>query len=108
MIPLCSLTQLEEGTCLTFDVAMKSVFVVKKDGHVFGYQNYCPHLGVRLEFQENDFLDPEGKFILCANHGALFHIEDGFCVSGPCSGKSLKKLNLKIENEYIYLTEAPL
>ena len=29
------------------------------------------------------------RHILCATHGALFRIEDGHCLAGPCKGKGL-------------------
>ena len=37
--------------------------------------------------------------ILCATHGALFRIEDGHCLSGPCVGESLTPLPVSIEGE---------
>ncbi|MEE8263379.1 MAG: Rieske (2Fe-2S) protein, partial [Gammaproteobacteria bacterium] len=37
----------------------------------------------------DQFLDETGNLLQCATHGALFRIEDGFCVAGPCTGASL-------------------
>ncbi len=104
---LCALSDLHNDTSKEFIVAEKSIFVVKKEGKVFAYHNNCPHLSVRLEYRDNDFLDSEKQFIICSNHGALFHIEDGYCVFGPCQGRSLKKLSLKIDEGYLYLLEMP-
>ncbi len=50
------------------------------------------HLSVELDWQDNEFLDDEGKFIICATHGATYNPEDGYCVSGPCQGQKLKKI----------------
>jgi nitrite reductase/ring-hydroxylating ferredoxin subunit len=35
--------------------------------------------------------------LLCASHGALFEKEQGLCIAGPCAGKSLKPVPLRIE-----------
>jgi len=37
-------------------------------------------------------LDPEDSFIQCALHGALFRLEDDYCLQGPCAGQSLKPI----------------
>ena len=41
--------------------------------------------------------------IQCANHGALFVIENGECVAGPCSGEALVALPFDIVDGYVEL-----
>lgn len=65
-------------------------FVVRKGNAVFGYLDSCPHRLVPLAQKLDDYLTPTGDFISCSWHGALFKIEDGLCVGGPCSGESLR------------------
>jgi len=79
-----------------------SLFVVRRDNEVKGYINSCPHTGVPLEWVPDQFLDADGSFIECATHGALFTIEDGKCVSGPCAGDSLRPVRLAVEDDVIY------
>ena len=79
-------------------------FVVKRDGQIYAYLNRCPHLGVELNWQEDQFLDSEGALIQCATHGALFLIEDGRCVSGPCLGEYLTPVDVSVEQGYIVVT----
>jgi nitrite reductase/ring-hydroxylating ferredoxin subunit len=64
-------------------------FVVHQGGRVAGYIDRCPHTGAPLAFLPNRYLTREGDLILCATHGALFRAEDGFCLAGPCAGRSL-------------------
>lgn len=79
-------------------------FVVKKNRELFVYKNACPHIGIALEWQEDTFLDASKTMIQCANHGALFVIESGYCVSGPCSGKQLSQVPFKIiDNEIVLI-----
>jgi nitrite reductase/ring-hydroxylating ferredoxin subunit len=48
-------------------------------------------------------MDFTQQYLLCANHGALFRVEDGFCFRGPCRGQSLKKVQLLIEHGIVWL-----
>jgi nitrite reductase/ring-hydroxylating ferredoxin subunit len=41
--------------------------------------------------------------IQCATHGALFLIESGECVAGPCAGQSLQALACREDAEGIWL-----
>ena len=104
---LCREDQLEEGSALGFVVegerGDRSVFAVRRDGQVFVYLNRCPHRGTELEMLENQFLDPDGAFIQCSTHGALFQVHDGRCVSEPCPGKRLTPLPFVVENGSIVL-----
>jgi len=102
---LFDLTALREGESLSFTVQDTPAFAVRKDGEVYAYANRCPHLGIPLEWQENQFLDSENELIQCSTHGALFLIETGECLSGPCSGDRLNALELVFEDGAAYLAE---
>ena len=73
--------------------------VVLKDGKLYCYHNICPHTGANLDWSQDQFLNAKTDLIQCATHGALFRIEDGFCVSGPCAGQKLFPLELKIDGD---------
>lgn len=82
-----------------------SYLVVKTEADVYVYHNSCPHLGIPLEWLPNQFLDEDGELIRCATHGALFTIEDGLCISGPCNGRSLRAVDHVIRNQKIFVLE---
>ncbi len=63
-------------------------FAVRRDGIAYFYINRCPHRGIPLEWQPDKFLDQSASLIQCATHGALFLIESGECVAGPCAGQA--------------------
>jgi len=105
MINLFCVDDLEEGTSKGLEVGNQYFFAVKKDDQVFLYRNSCPHLGTPLEWEEDRFLDSDGALIQCSTHGALFLIEDGLCIAGPCKGKSLHAVPFEIENNMIMITE---
>jgi nitrite reductase/ring-hydroxylating ferredoxin subunit len=79
------------------------VVVVKHDGLVRAFVNWCPHLGIELNFMPDQFMDSDNQFIMCANHGALFEIDSGDCLSGPCSGDKLIPVPLEVRGDEVWL-----
>lgn len=72
---------------------------------IYVYQNSCPHLGIQLEWQADEFLDGDSSMIQCSSHGALFRIEDGECLLGPCLGQSLIAIDFAINDGVIEVTD---
>jgi nitrite reductase/ring-hydroxylating ferredoxin subunit len=64
-------------------------FVVRAGDIVRGYEDRCPHAGMPLAMAADRYLTREGDLILCASHCALFRLDDGLCVGGPCAGARL-------------------
>ncbi len=64
-------------------------FVVRRGEAAWGYVDRCPHAGVPLAPRLDEYLTPSGELIACSWHGALFRVEDGVCVGGPCAGARL-------------------
>lgn len=109
-IKLCHINELEDpgsrGFTLTRYGREFLMFLVKKDGKIYGYENRCPHAGINLEWREDDFLDLDKALIICSVHGALFTIDSGSCVVGPCNGRGLNPLDLHQDTDgFIYLND---
>jgi nitrite reductase/ring-hydroxylating ferredoxin subunit len=96
-VTICSLEELPEnaGRGFTADTH-QAVFVTRRGHTVYAYRNVCPHKGTSLDWNPDHFLDESGTFIQCATHGALFVVEDGSCVAGPCVGASLKSVPITL------------
>jgi len=103
MTLLCHINDIDDDSSKGFNLGEDSLFAVKKGGSVFIYRNKCPHLGVELNWLEHQFLDSEQALIHCTTHGALFLIEDGACVAGPCLGKSLEAVSFDLIDGQIHL-----
>jgi nitrite reductase/ring-hydroxylating ferredoxin subunit len=93
---LCDLDAVPEAGAKGFEVGSDSVFAVRRDGRIYLYRNRCPHRGVELNWLEDQFLDRDGTLIQCALHGALFVIESGECVAGPCLGQRLTPVPFEV------------
>ena len=100
-VVLCRADELAEGQARGFligeGVARRDVILVRRDGVLRAYVNACPHQGTPLETFPDRFMDQDG-LLVCSTHGARFRVEDGFCVSGPCDGKSLTAIACTVEN----------
>ena len=72
-------------------------FVVRRGMAVFGYVDSCPHAGWPLAGFAGRFLTRDDDLILCGGHAALFRIEDGVCLAGPCPGQSLTPWPVRVE-----------
>ncbi|HAB09609.1 MAG: Rieske (2Fe-2S) protein [Alloalcanivorax venustensis] len=106
MQAVCKTEDIGEESAREFMVGEQSVIVVKFDGQFHAYLNWCPHLGIELNFMPDQFMDDDGRFLVCANHGALFEPENGACLSGPCSGDSLTAVPLDVRDGEIWVGNA--
>ncbi len=107
MNKICMMEDIPEREARAFETTNgDNIFITQRDGCFYAYQNLCPHLQVELEFLENQFLDRDQEYIECSTHGALFQVETGHCISGPCVGQSLEKVAITVHSDGgIYLEE---
>jgi nitrite reductase/ring-hydroxylating ferredoxin subunit len=107
---ICRLADIEDPgargfTMGTGDWPLRGL-VVRVHSEVRGYVNRCPHAGHPLNLRPHRFLTPDGTLILCSSHGALFEKLTGYCVAGPCAGRLLQPVPLKIESGFVMLDDA--
>ena len=100
---LCAGVELADASSRGFDIDGQKLFAVRRGGQVYVYINRCPHRGVGLEWKPDQFLDPSNSLIQCATHGALFLIEDGECVAGPCAGQSLTAIPCREDAQGLWI-----
>lgn len=104
------LDELDDPGCREFQIGEGDWpfrgFVVRRGQQVVAYQNHCKHLGHPLNFKPHSFLTRDRSHIICASHGALYEIDDGLCVAGPCRGKSLTAVRTEIVDGMI-VVEGP-
>lgn len=103
---ICSMSDIPSQKARGFHLAVKDengvvkpwpIIVVRWGKQVFGYVNKCPHDGVNLDWERNQFLEPNyGLRLMCGKHGALFELGTGACIEGPCKGRSLIPVNLVV------------
>ena len=93
-VTLGPLALIPDGKARNFVLEMKAGrfhgFVIRNGETVHGYVDRCAHMALPLAQQLDQYLTPDGALIQCSWHGALYRIEDGVCVGGPCTGARLQ------------------
>lgn len=105
---LCALADIPNPGSGGFEVNHQNqtirLMVIRHGSAIRIFENRCPHRRLPLDFKPGQFLDAEQKYILCTNHIALFRIDDGSCVDGPCKGASLNKFSASIRDHDVFVT----
>ncbi|WP_315760206.1 Rieske (2Fe-2S) protein [Sphingomonas sp. Y38-1Y] len=101
-VTLGSIDLIADGAARNFVLQLRAGrfhgFVVRRGHDVIGYVDRCPHMGVPLAQSLDDYLSPDGSRIVCAWHGAVFRIEDGECLGGPCPGTRLTSWPVTVQD----------
>ncbi|NQV54762.1 MAG: Rieske (2Fe-2S) protein [Rhodospirillales bacterium] len=104
---ILSLAEIEDGAAKGFEVEVagkrQMLFGIRHGDDVHVYINSCPHIGTPLNFLPDRFLTMDGKHINCSTHGALFTIEDGMCIAGPCKGRPLRQIPSHVEGGEVFI-----
>lgn len=103
---LCDFDAIPDGDAIGVDAPGGEVVLLRQGTQVQAYRNHCPHLGIELNFMPDVFLDMEKRYIQCANHSALFQIEDGLCVWGPCQGEALIAVRVQVKDGAVWMAPA--
>lgn len=105
--PLCRVDDLTDpgakGFAYFSGEMMFRYFVVRRGEQVWGWRDRCPHVGTPLTMGDNRFLTRDGGHILCATHGALFRLEDGLCLGGPCVGRALTPWPVEVRGGAVFV-----
>jgi nitrite reductase/ring-hydroxylating ferredoxin subunit len=103
---LCRLEEIADGRAKAFHLGDDAIFVVRAGRQIYGYRNACPHTGGPLDWDDEGFLSNSGDHILCQTHGALFRIDTGACLAGPCLGDCLATVAVALDaRDRVVLTQ---
>ncbi len=106
---LCFLDDIKEGVSniikTDYNNTVVEIIIIRKNLFLYGFLNNCPHANLPLNFNNNNIIAKDKIHLICRNHAALFNPLTGLCVSGPCEGKSLELVELKIKCDKVYIKE---
>lgn len=92
---LCRADAIEDGRSDVFTVGGKRIIVMRKDGAVLAYRNFCPHMGGEMRFNGCD--------LKCMMHGSLFDADSGEPRTAPATGSGpLERIELVEEDGELY------
>jgi nitrite reductase/ring-hydroxylating ferredoxin subunit len=81
---------------------LTQIFIQKFGDYIKVFENRCPHAGTPLNLFGDNFLDIEGRYLICRTHGAKFDPLSGECISGPCKKQFLREVAVKIADGVVY------
>ena len=81
------------------------MFVLRRGDDVLSYANDCPHVHGPLDWKPGEFLTEDADYIICAMHGAVFQLDDGLCVGGPCRGDHLDSVPVEVVDGAVIVAE---
>ena len=96
-VPLCSSSEVVDGgTGVRFGVIAggrkTTGFVIRFKGRAYAYLNRCAHVPIELDWNQGEFFESSGMYLMCATHGAIYTPETGHCEGGPCRGGKLRAI----------------
>lgn len=106
-IPICASEALEDGgKGVRFPVTAGGEdgtgFAVRYGGTVYAYLNRCAHVPIELDWNEGDFFESSGLYLMCSTHGALYEPESGRCAGGPCRGGRLRPIAVYEKDNQVF------
>lgn len=106
--PLCRMEDLPEGRSRGFDPldeGRDTMFIVRRGDALHAWRNHCPHYDdrARMAWKKDEFLDPSGRKIMCFAHSAVFEIDTGECVLGPCLGQRLTPVQVEVRDGAVWV-----
>lgn len=107
---ICNSDDLKSGGIgVKFNVTVGSqpvpAFVIRFEDSVYAYLNRCAHMMLELDWDDAEYFDTSGEYLICSNHGALFEPNTGVCVNGPCYGASLIAISVKEADSTVVLDD---
>lgn len=77
-------------------------FVIRYDNLVYAYLNRCAHVPIELDWNEGEFFESGGLYLMCATHGAIYVPDSGYCAGGPCKGAHLRPIAIVERDKQLY------
>ena len=106
---LCRLTDIPEGNGLAVQYdgpdGPRHIVLFRTHSGLRAYHDVCPHQGRSLQFAPGEYLVDEHDVLICPHHGASFELAGGSCLSGPCAGDRLKRIEIRLEAESVRLDQ---
>ena len=104
---VCESKALEEGGkgvrfLLTAGGEDATGFAIRYNGIVHAYLNRCAHVPIELDWNEGQFFESSGLFLMCSTHGAIYAPETGKCEGGPCRGGRLRPIKVVERDNRIF------
>lgn len=87
----------EAGACLA-NAGGVWLILSRRGEQVRAFRNRCAHADYPLQRADGRLIVQEGRYLVCAVHGASYRLDDGACVGGPCNGRALEPVAIMVRD----------
>lgn len=103
LIKLCHIDDVAECDTKGFlknEEGQDALFLIKFEGKLYGWKNACPHIdGAPMAWKKDTYMNFDKTYLSCFAHGALFELDTGLCIQGPCLGKKLERVEVRLDQQ---------
>lgn len=79
-----------------------SLILTRRGDVVRAFRNRCTHADFPLQRADGRLIVQEGRYLVCAVHGASYRLDDGACAGGPCNGGALEPIAIIVRDGVIF------
>jgi nitrite reductase/ring-hydroxylating ferredoxin subunit len=83
-----------------------SVLIHRSGARVKAYVNRCPHFSLPLNVRPGEFVMLDGARVMCALHGAVFRLDNGYCEAGPAASSSLESVEVVVSDGLVCIADS--
>jgi nitrite reductase/ring-hydroxylating ferredoxin subunit len=99
---LCAVEDIPDGHCKEIRYGEGayafSLLVHRSSTDVRVFVNRCPHFSLPLNARPGQFVMVDEAHVMCAFHGAIFRLDNGYCVAGPAASSFLEPVEVTIRD----------
>ncbi|WP_137133267.1 Rieske (2Fe-2S) protein [Rhizobium sp. FKY42] len=109
---LCHAAEVREGHVKGFgplEGYRRKIIVLRKNGVLHAWLDACPHYssGTPMAWKTDAYLNGERTHLTCHSHNALFEMDTGKCILGPCLGQKLTRVEIVVDEDGDVYAAAP-
>ncbi|MCM2292678.1 Rieske 2Fe-2S domain-containing protein [Allorhizobium sp. BGMRC 0089] len=104
LLPLCHAGEIGEGVAKGFGPLpgfKRKIILIRHKGRLHAWLDACPHYstGTPMAWKTDAYLNGEKTHLTCHSHHALFEMDTGECVLGPCLGQRLTAIDITVNDD---------
>lgn len=106
---LCAVEEIPDGLCKEVRYGEGayafSVLVHRSGAAIKAYVNRCPHFSLPLNNRPGQFVMLDEGRVMCAFHGAVFRLENGYCEAGPAASSFLEPVEVVVRDGTVRIAD---
>jgi len=83
-----------------------SLILTRSGVSVACFRNRCAHANYPLQRADGRIVVQQGRYLVCAAHGASYTLDGGACAGGPCNGDPLEKIEVEVRDGGVFCPSA--